>query len=77
MRFRDLVRSPAVQSALERSSDTFLAFALRAVERVLADQFRADREIIDHLWDVLDDPHLNKALGLPQNSRMTFRRSHF
>jgi hypothetical protein len=50
---------------------------LRAVEFVLADQFRADREIIDHLWDVLDDPHLNKALGLPQNSRMTFRRSRF
>ena len=55
----------------------FLAFVLRAVEFVLADQFRADREIIDHLWDVLDDPHLNKALGLPQNSRMTFRRSRF
>src|SRR2546430_8203474 len=30
MRFRDLVRSPAVQSALERSSDTFPAFTLRA-----------------------------------------------
>jgi hypothetical protein len=50
---------------------------LRAVEFVLADQFRADREIIDHLWDVLDDPQLNKALGLPQNSQMTFRRSRF
>jgi hypothetical protein len=37
----------------------------------------SDREIIDHLWDVLDDPHLNKALGLPQNFRMTFRRSRF
>jgi hypothetical protein len=33
MRFRDLVRSPAIQSALERSSDTFVAFTLRAVER--------------------------------------------
>jgi hypothetical protein len=76
-RLRDLVRSPAVKSALLHSNDTFLAFVLRAVEFVLADQFRADREIIDHLWDVLDDPHLNKALGLPQNSRMTFRRSRF
>jgi type 1 fimbriae regulatory protein FimE len=63
------VRSPAVQSALERSSDTFLAFALRAVERILADQSRTDREIISRLWDVLDDPHLNRALGLPQNSK--------
>ena len=55
-RLRDLVRSPAVKSALLHSNDTFLAFVLRAVEFVLADQFRADREIIDHLWDVLDDP---------------------
>jgi hypothetical protein len=53
---------------LLHSNDTFLAFVLRAVEFVLADQFRADCEIIDHLWDVLDDPQLNKALGLPQNS---------
>jgi hypothetical protein len=59
------------------SNDTFLAFVLRAVEFVLADHFRADREIIDYLWDVLDDPQLNKALGLPQNSQMTFRRSRF
>jgi hypothetical protein len=76
-RLRDLVRSPAVKSALLHSNDTFLAFVLRAVEFVLADQFRADREIIDYLWDVLDDPQLNKALGLPQNSQMTFRRSRF
>jgi hypothetical protein len=69
-RLRDLVRSPAVQSALLHSNDTFLAFVLRAVEFVLADQFRADRETIDHLWDVLDDPHLNQALGIRQNSRI-------
>jgi hypothetical protein len=52
MRFRDLVRSPAVRSALERSSDTFPAFTLRAAERVLGDQSRADREIIDRLWSL-------------------------
>jgi hypothetical protein len=67
MRCRDLVRSPAVQSTLERSSNTFPAFALRAVDRVLADQSRTDREIISRLWDVLDE-----ALGLPQNSRIAF-----
>jgi hypothetical protein len=72
MRFRDLVRSPAIQSALERSSDTFASFTLRALERVLADRSRTDREIINLLWDVLDDPHLNQALGLPQNSRIAF-----
>ena len=72
MRFRDLVRSPAIQSALERSSDTFAAFTLRALERALADRSRTDREIISLLWDVLDDPHLNQALGFPQNSRIAF-----
>jgi hypothetical protein len=30
---------------------------------VLADQFRADREIIDHLWDVLDDPSPEQSVG--------------
>jgi hypothetical protein len=63
-------------TALERSSDTLLKFALREVERVLSDQSRTNRETINRLWDVLDDPHLNRALGIPQNSR-TFRRSRF
>ena len=66
MRSRDLVRSPAIQSALERSSDTFAAFTLRALERVLADRSRTDREIVSRLWDVLDDPHLNQAWGSPR-----------
>jgi hypothetical protein len=73
LRFRELVRSQGMQSALERSSDTVLAFALREVERVLCDQSRPHRETINRLWDVLDDPHLNQALGLPQQSRMTRR----
>src|SRR6266581_9616490 len=77
MRFRELVRSQAIRSALDRSSDTLLTFALREVERVISDQSRTNRETINQLWDILDDPHLNKALGLPQNSRMTSRRSRF
>jgi hypothetical protein len=63
LRFRELVRSPAVRSALGRSSDMLLAFALRAVERVLSDQSLTHRETINRLWDVLDDPNLNQALG--------------
>jgi hypothetical protein len=70
MRFRELARSQAIRSALDRSSDTLLTFALRAVERVASDQSRTNRETINQLWDILDDPHLNKALGLPQNSRI-------
>jgi hypothetical protein len=41
LRFRELVRSQAIRSALERSSDTVLAFALREVERALCDQCAA------------------------------------
>ena len=77
LRLRELVHSPSIRSALVRSSDTILAFALRAVERALCDHWRPHRETMDLLWDILDDPHLNKALGLPQNSRMAFRRSRF
>jgi hypothetical protein len=72
MRLRDLVRSSAIQAALLRGSDTFLAFVLRAVELVVANQAQTDREIIDRLWDVLDEPQLNQALGIPHNSRTTF-----
>ena len=67
-RLRKFVRSPTVQSALQRSSDTFLAFTLRAVELVIADQSPTDREIIRRLWDILsNNPHLIKAMW-PQNS---------
>ena len=37
LRLRELVNSPSIRSALDRSNDTILAFALRAVERVLCD----------------------------------------
>jgi hypothetical protein len=73
--FRKLVRSQATRSALERSSDTLLPFGLRSVERVLSDQSRTNRETITQLWDILDVLRLNNALGLPQKSRMTSRRS--
>ena len=69
MRFRELVRSQAVRSALERSSDTLFAFALRAVERVISDQSPTNRAMITRLWEVLDEPHLNQALGKPHNRR--------
>jgi len=70
IRFRELVRSPSIRSALLQSSDTLLAFALRAVVHVVAHQSQTDREIITRLWDVLDDRHLNEALGIPQSSHL-------
>ena len=74
-RLRELVRSPAIQAALLRSSNTFLTFVLRAVEIVVSDQSQDDGEIIGRLWDVLDAepgaghpaelPHLVRALPPP------------
>jgi hypothetical protein len=69
-RVRELVHSPSIQSALHSGSDTFLAFALREVEFVVADRSITDRQIIIRLWDVLDARHLNQALGITQRSRM-------
>ena len=62
MRFRELVRSQAVRSALERSSDTLFAFALRAVERVISDQSRTNREMINGLWEVMSLPRRTRHL---------------
>jgi hypothetical protein len=71
-RLRDLMRSSGVQAALLQGSDAFLTFVLRAVEIGVRDQSQTDREIIARLWDVLDEPHLNHLLGIPQNSRISF-----
>jgi hypothetical protein len=68
LRLREVIGSPSIRSALERSSDALTKFALRAVERVLLDRSLSHREAIHRLWDVLDDAHLNKALGLPPNT---------
>jgi len=67
MRLRKLVRSRTVQSALQRSGGTLLPFTLQAVELVIADQSRTDRELIRRLWKILNNPQLTQAMG-PQNS---------
>jgi len=67
VRLRKFFRSPAVQSALQNSGDTLLVSTLRAVELVVADQSRTDREMIGQLRDILlNNPPLNQALG-PQS----------
>jgi hypothetical protein len=68
VRLRKFFRSPAIQSALQNSGDTLLVSTLRAVELVVADQSRTDREMIGRLRDILlNNPHLIQALG-PRNS---------
>ncbi len=51
-----------------------LVFVLRATNTVLADESQTPREIIAHLWNILDEPELNRALGIPQNSHMKIGR---
>src|SRR6266702_4206102 len=60
---RAIVRTPQVREALEHGSDTALCFVLRAVNRILSDDDQQDRTTINRLWDVLDEPELNRVLG--------------
>jgi hypothetical protein len=38
---------------------------------VVADQSKTNRQVISRLWGVFDDPHLNQALGIPDNRGKT------
>ena len=68
-RLSDIISSSAVMWALRRS-DTFFAFVLCSVRRVLADHSLTDRQVITSLWSIFDDPDLNGALDIPQKSPM-------
>jgi hypothetical protein len=46
LRMRELIGSPSIRSALDRSSDTLFAFALRAVERLTSGHSQTNRETI-------------------------------
>ena len=56
-----------MHQALERGNDTALCFVLRAVKRILSEENQPNTTI-SRLWEVLDEPELNRALG--QNSSM-------
>ena len=60
-------------TVVERGSDSLPTFALREVARVLSDQSQTHGETIVRIRNVLDEPHLNQALGLRQNRWITFR----
>jgi hypothetical protein len=62
---RAIVRTPQVRQALEHGNDTALCFVLRACKfRILSDDDQPNRTTINRLWDVLDEPELNRALGI-------------
>jgi hypothetical protein len=69
-RISALISVPAVQEALEHCSDTVPVFALRGVHRVLSDRAEPPRATLDRLCDILNEPDLNQALGIKQNTRM-------
>src|SRR5262249_35295953 len=69
LRFRELIRSQAIRSALERSSDTLFAFALRAVERVTSDHSQNKGDTKNRRGGAFAHPHRNQAWGTPQNRR--------
>jgi len=58
LRLREVVHSPSVRSALELDSDTFPAFGLREVARVLSHHSQIHGETIVRIRNVLHDPHL-------------------
>jgi hypothetical protein len=66
---RAIVRTPQVREVLERGNDTALCFVLRAVNRILSNADQPDRAKINRLWDVLDEPEFNHALGVKQNMK--------
>jgi hypothetical protein len=70
---RAVIGVPAVQEAIEQGDDTALCFVLRTVNHIL-NEAEISHKTIDRLWGVLDDPELNRMLGLKQNARITLGR---
>jgi hypothetical protein len=70
---RAAIGAARVQEAIEHGNDTALSFVLRAANRILSEK-QANRATIIHLWDILDAPEVNRALGIKQNSRMMIGR---
>src|SRR5258708_36744394 len=68
-RLSDIISSSAVLGTLRRS-DTFFAFVLRAIRRVLADHSQTDRQDITSLWSIFDNPDQTVTLAIPQKSPM-------
>src|SRR5262245_45443319 len=64
---RSIAGGPELGRVLEQSNDTALCFALREIRRVLSDKPQS-RALLNRLWDIMDRPEINQALGIKQNS---------
>jgi hypothetical protein len=67
-RMRGYVSRPSVEDALQRSSDTLFAFALRALRHVASETSESSRATIKRLRECME-PELTRALGRKQNTR--------
>jgi hypothetical protein len=66
---RAAVLTHEVALAMSRATDPVPVKYLRQLRDIVNRPLRS-RALIDQLWDCLDRPELNRALGQPQNSRM-------
>jgi hypothetical protein len=71
---RTVLGASQVIQALERGNDTAPSFVLRAVNHIMSDKSQPLRVMLNRLWDIMDEPELNRALGIKQNSRMMIWR---
>jgi hypothetical protein len=78
IKLRKFLWLAGITAALTTASDNIVTFALRGSRLALAEPSARPGTIISALWMILDDPSLNQALGIPQNSRMKVRgrRNH-
>jgi hypothetical protein len=63
---RAVIAEPKVQDALERGSDTALCFVLRAANQILLSEGVRLRLTVTKLWELMDQPEVNRALSPKQ-----------
>jgi len=67
IRLKKLFGTRKIKAALAKSSDTLFSFTLREARRIVGDRRAWPDKIISELWQILADPHLVDALGVPRN----------
>src|SRR5262245_23174099 len=64
---REIADGPELGRALEQANDNALCFAVREIRCVLSDKPQS-RALLNRLWQIMDAPEINQALGIKQNS---------
>ena len=74
---KELLWSTQTRQALALASDNYLAFALRESRLTLVDTSAWPDKTLSALWTILDDPALNAALGIPQDTTLNAPRRNY